>query len=252
MSAGVEFQQAVWRFHPSSKRFELFCEGGGNLFGLTFDADGNLFFSSNGNDLAYHAVQGAYYRKNFGKHGPLHNPYTYGFFEHLPYDQAVAGPRPGGTVYLGDALPERFQAPCSAATSCSIRLHGGGWCELVRRSRRNTAASCLTAGTPGSAHPTCARGPTVPLCSATSTTSAPLTRTPRPNWDRSNGRIYRVAPPGTASVRGLDLGRKTSRELVELLRHPNGWYAEQARAQLAARRDRSTWPALNCTGPPDR
>ena len=91
---GVEFQQAVWRFHPLSKRFELFCEGGGNLFGLTFDAEGNLFFSSNGTDLAYHAVQGAYYRKNFGKHGPLHNPHAYGFFEHLPYDQPVAGPRP--------------------------------------------------------------------------------------------------------------------------------------------------------------
>src|SRR3982750_969246 len=107
--AGLEFQQAVWRFHPLSRRFELFSEGGGNLFGLTFDADGNLFFSSNGSDLAYHAVQGAYYRKNFGKHGPLHNPHAYGFFEHLPYDQAVARPRPGGTVYLGDTLPGRFR-----------------------------------------------------------------------------------------------------------------------------------------------
>src|SRR3954462_6243171 len=45
---GVEFQQAVWRFHPREKTFELFCKGGGNLFGLTFDAAGNLFFSSNG------------------------------------------------------------------------------------------------------------------------------------------------------------------------------------------------------------
>ena len=68
-------------------------EGGGNLFGLTFDADGNLFFSSNGTDLGYHAVQGGYYRKNFGKHGPLHNPYTYGYFEHLPWDKSPAGPR---------------------------------------------------------------------------------------------------------------------------------------------------------------
>ena len=67
---------------------------------------------------------------------------------------------------------------------------------------------------------------------------------PEASWDRSNGRIYRVAAPGAASVRGLDLGRKTGRELVELLRHPNGWYVEQARALLAARRDRSAWPLL--------
>ena len=126
---GVEFQQAVWRFHPLSRRFELFCEGGGNLFGLTFDADGNLFFSSNGNDLAYHAVQGAYYRKNFGKHGPLHNPYAYGFFEHLPYDQAVAGPRPGGTVYLGDTLPDRFRG---ALLCCDFLQHSASWWRMAR------------------------------------------------------------------------------------------------------------------------
>ena len=126
---GVEFQQAVWRFHPLSRRFELFCEGGGNLFGLTFDADGNLFFSSNGNDLAYHAVQGAYYRKNFGKHGPLHNPHTYGFFEHLPYDQAVAGPRPGGTVYLGDTLPERFRG---TLLCCDFLQHSASWWRMAR------------------------------------------------------------------------------------------------------------------------
>ena len=140
--------------------------------------------------------------------------------------------------------PTASAAPCSAATSCSIRHRGGGWRELARRSRRTTAAGCLTAGTPGSAPPTCARGPTAPsiLCDFHDQRTAHPD--PEANWDRSNGRIYRVAPPGTAPVRGLDLGRKTSRELVELLRHPNGWYAEQARVQLAARRDRSTWPAL--------
>ena len=126
---GVAFQQAVWRFHPRSRRFELFCEGGGNLFGLTFDADGNLFFSSNGNDLAYHAVQGAYYRKNFGKHGPLHNPYAYGFFEHLPYDQAIAGPRPGGTVYLGDTLPDRFRG---TFLCCDFLQHSASWWRMVQ------------------------------------------------------------------------------------------------------------------------
>ena len=31
---GIEFQQGCWRYHPPTDRFELFCEGGGNLFGL--------------------------------------------------------------------------------------------------------------------------------------------------------------------------------------------------------------------------
>ena len=31
-----------------------------------------------------HVIQGAYYVKNFSKHGPLHNPYAYGYYEHVP------------------------------------------------------------------------------------------------------------------------------------------------------------------------
>src|SRR5262249_7974875 len=134
---GLEFQQAVWRFHPLSRRFELFCEGGGNLFGLTFDGDGNLFFSSNGIDLAYHGIQGAYYRKNFGKHGPLHNPHAYGFFEHLTCDQPVAGPRPGGTVYLGDALPARFHG---TLLCCDFLQHSASSWRLIRRGSTFKAA----------------------------------------------------------------------------------------------------------------
>jgi hypothetical protein len=39
----IEFQQGVWRYHPLSRRFELFCEGGGNSWGLDFDRNGHLF-----------------------------------------------------------------------------------------------------------------------------------------------------------------------------------------------------------------
>lgn len=241
----VEFQQAVWRFHPLSKRFELFCEGGGNLFGLTFDADGNLFFSSNGIDLAYHAVQGAYYRKNFGKHGPLHNPYAYGFFEHLPYDHEVAGPRPGGTVYLGDALPKPFRG---ALLCCEFLQHSAGWWRLERRgstfaaqyggrlldSRDSWFCACdLCQGPDGAVY----------LCDFHDQRTAHPD--PDARWDRTNGRVYRVAPAGTSPVRGIDLGRKSIAELIELLRHPNGWFAEQARVQLAARRDPAARPALS-------
>ena len=34
---GIEFQQGVWRYHPLTHKFELFCEGGGNSWGLDFD-----------------------------------------------------------------------------------------------------------------------------------------------------------------------------------------------------------------------
>ena len=31
---GIGFQQGVWRFHPITKKFELFAEGGGNTWGI--------------------------------------------------------------------------------------------------------------------------------------------------------------------------------------------------------------------------
>ena len=61
---GIEFQQGVWRYHPVTKQFELFCEGGGNSWGLDFDAHGHLLYSTNyGGHVLLHGVQGAYSRQ---------------------------------------------------------------------------------------------------------------------------------------------------------------------------------------------
>ena len=98
---GIEFQQGVWRYHPVSKRFELFCEGGGNMWGLDFDRQGQLFASTNvGGFVMLHGVQGGYYWKSFGKHGPLHNPYTFGYFDHVRHDRRERRARVGGRAVL--------------------------------------------------------------------------------------------------------------------------------------------------------
>ncbi|HEV3120934.1 MAG TPA: PVC-type heme-binding CxxCH protein, partial [Isosphaeraceae bacterium] len=57
---GIVFQQGVWRYHPLSRQFELFSEGGGNMWGLDFDRHGNLFACTNvGGYVMLHALQGA-------------------------------------------------------------------------------------------------------------------------------------------------------------------------------------------------
>src|SRR5437660_1106367 len=90
---GIEFQQGVWRYHPITRRFELFCEGGGNSWGLDFDRHGNLLYSTNhGGFVMLHGVQGGYYWKAFGKHGALHNPYAFGYIDHVPHQSSRARP----------------------------------------------------------------------------------------------------------------------------------------------------------------
>lgn len=99
---------AIWRYHPPTKRYEIFAEGGGNAFCVTFDAEGRLYSGHNGNDTrGFHYWQGAYYRKDEFKHGVVSNPYAYGF---LGYMQHPPTPRFSHalTRYSDIELPTRF------------------------------------------------------------------------------------------------------------------------------------------------
>ncbi len=66
----------IWRYHPPSRRYEVFAEGGGNAFGIELDAQGRLYSGHNGgNTRGFYYVQGGYYQKGTGgKYGPLSNP----------------------------------------------------------------------------------------------------------------------------------------------------------------------------------
>ena len=63
---------------------------------------------------------------------------------------------------------------------------------------------------------------------------------PRDNWDRATGRVYRVrAKQRGARPAALDLGKRTSLELVALLASRNRWYRETALRVLGDRKDAS-------------
>ena len=73
---GVKFLgQAIWRYHPETRAFEIFAEGGGNTYSLDFDREGRIFSGTNGSPRGLHYPQGGAFVKNWGKHGPLMNPY---------------------------------------------------------------------------------------------------------------------------------------------------------------------------------
>ena len=60
---------------------------------------------------------------------------------------------------------------------------------------------------------------------------------PDADWDRSNGRIYKIEWKAGKSRPALDLTRLSSMELVKLLAQANDWYVRRARRILADRRD---------------
>jgi putative membrane-bound dehydrogenase-like protein len=69
--------QHIWRYHPKTKVFENYAEGGGNTFSCEFDAQGRVFSGTNGGLRGMHYDQGMSGVKSFGKHGPPDNPYGF-------------------------------------------------------------------------------------------------------------------------------------------------------------------------------
>lgn len=102
--------QAIWRYHPVDKRFEIFAEGGGNTFCIEFDKQGRLFSGHNGgNTRGFHYVQGGYYQKSWGKHGELTNPYAFGFFPQMKHDGMNERFSHCFIIYEGGALGEKYE-----------------------------------------------------------------------------------------------------------------------------------------------
>ena len=101
--------QHIWRYHPETRRYEIFAEGGGNAFGVEIDSKGRVYSGYNGGDTrGFHYVQGGYYRKGFEKHGNLSNPYTFGYFPPMKHHQVKRFTHTF-TIYEGNALPRQYQ-----------------------------------------------------------------------------------------------------------------------------------------------
>jgi len=249
---GIGFQQGIWRYHPLTKEFELFAEGGGNTWGIDFDQYGNLFAAGNTVEPLVHHVQGAYYVKGFGKHGPLHNPHTYGYFQPVKHHGYAGDSLTGGFVlYQGGAFPKRFDGQCIAPNT---RHSATRWSTVETRGTTfatRAAGDFITTNDIWFRPVDSTVGPDGALYVAdwydySISHSSPKNRSKWYEPSRFDGRVWRVAPENIETIRpgAIDLNKKSSRELVSLLSHSNAWYARQSRRLLAERRDRSVIPLL--------
>jgi putative membrane-bound dehydrogenase-like protein len=238
---GIEFQQGVWRYHPGSKRFELFCEGGGNMWGLDFDRHGQLFASSNvGPGAMLHGVQGGYYWKAFGKHGPLHNPYAFGYFDHVPHQAAAGGHvTVGGLFYQADVLPPSWRGRYIAGDLLDHSIHAHEVVPAGSTFKAIQVGDVLRANDTWFAPTDLTLGPDGALYVTDWHDRRTAHPDPDADWDRTNGRIFvitaRGAKPKPEPSTRIDLAAQTDRQLVSLLDAPNVWYRRRARRLLTER-----------------
>jgi putative membrane-bound dehydrogenase-like protein len=236
---GISFQQGVWRYHPVTREFELFAEGGGNTWGLDFDRHGQLIVGTNyGGFACLHQVQGGYYWKSFEKHGALHNKYAFGYLDHVPYDDFRGGHVTcGGIIYQGSTYPREYRDTYIAANLLSHAVH---WHRLRAHGatfKAGFGGELLVANDDWFAPVDCALGPDGSVYVADWHDERTAHPDPDAQWDRTNGRIFKIVADGTPKLPAFDLTKLSSDELMVLLTHPNGWQRAEARRLLIERND---------------
>ncbi len=103
---GIEMNAAVARFHPRTKKFELFAEGTSNPWGVDFDAAGNAFVSACVIDHLFHMAPGGSYQRQSGTPA---NPYTYELLPSIVNHQHHMAAYCGICIYQGDQFPAEYQ-----------------------------------------------------------------------------------------------------------------------------------------------
>ncbi len=237
--------QLIWRYQPEQKIYEIFAEGGGNAFGVELDSQGRIFSGHNGgNTRGFHYVQGGYFQKGFSKHGPLSNPYSFGYFPAMKHP-----PVPRFThnfiLYEGGSLPDQYNGrlfgvePLQGRVVMSEVSANGSTYQTqdlghpVTTSDRQFRPVDIKLGPDGAIYVADFYEPQI---SHRQHFSGQI--------DKTNGRIYRLQNKHAPEPKKIDLSSMSSKQLVGLLDHPNRWYRQTALRLLGDRKDTAIIPLL--------
>lgn len=256
---GIEFQQGIWRYHPPTDRFELYAEGGGNMWGLDLDRSGTLIASTNfGPHIALDVLQDAYYWKQFGKHGPLHNPFAYGHFDHMRHENPKGGHvTAGGIFYQADQWPLKYRGKYIGANVLSHWVSAFDLIPDKSTFKTKQTDLILNSHDPWFAPNDLALGVDGNIYVADWHDERMAHPDPDADWDRTNGRIYMIKSiadqrPGMGLID--DISKLGTAELVDGLSSANLAIVCRSRRILKERHDKesisllkSAWDHPNTT-----
>ena len=232
--------QNIWRYHPESRRYEVFAEGGGNAFGVEIDDQGRIFSGHNGgNTRGFHYPQGGYLQKGFEKHGQLSNPYAFGYFPPMAHNDAERFTHTFA-IYGGGAFSGQFDGTLFGIEPLQGRVVMADVQREGSTFRTKDTGFAVSSADRWFKPVDIKHGPDGALYIADwYDFQVNHWRNYQGNMDASNGRVYRLKAKGSRAVRPEDLGKVPSLRLVELLSNPNRWIRQTALRLLADRRDPS-------------
>ncbi len=241
---GVTVNAAVARFHPRTKRFEVFADGTSNPWGVDFDREGNAFVSACVIDHLFHTAAGGLYTRQAGS--PAY-PYAYELLPSIVDHKHLMAAYAGVQVYQGDQYPEAYRGTILMGNIHDNAVHQ----DRLTRHGASFKASFIqdfVRANDGWFRPVSTQvGPDGAVWLMDWYDRYPCYQNANADpegVDRERGRIWRVVytgkEPGRKVVphpQGIDLEKAGTTELVNALAHPNSWQRRVAQRFLSERRD---------------
>src|SRR6266496_1100390 len=240
---GVEVNAAVARYHPRTKKFEVFADGTSNPWGVDFDATGNAFVSACVIDHLFHMAPGGSYQRQGGTPG---NPYAYELLPSIVDHKHHMAAYCGICIYQGDQFPEEYRGHVFMG---NIHQNAINHDRLIPNgsSFKAVAEKDFLTTSDGWFRPISEQaGPDGALWIGDWCDKYPCYQNARADpegVDREHGRIWRVVYVGEEAGKkipprpdvNLDLGKLPGTNLVALLDHPNVWQRRTAQRLLMER-----------------
>ncbi|NOS69202.1 MAG: c-type cytochrome [Verrucomicrobia bacterium] len=237
---GVEVTAAVARYHPRTKKFEVFAEGTSNPWGVDFDAAGNAFVSACVIDHLFHIAPGGSYQRQAG---PPSNPYAYEVLPSIVEHQHHMAAYCGICIYQGNQFPAEYQGRVFMG---NIHQNAINHDRLIPNgsSFKAVAEKDFLTTSDGWFRPISEQvGPDGALWIGDWCDKYPCYQNARADpegVDREHGRIWRVVYVGKEAGKkipsrpdvNMDLGKLAGTNLVALLDHQNSWQRRTAQRLL--------------------
>jgi putative membrane-bound dehydrogenase-like protein len=229
-----DFTCALFRIHPRTRAFELFCQGTSNPWGVAFDREGSAFISACVIDHLWHLTESAYYQRQGGPYPP-----------HTWWADSIVRHQHQMAAYCGIEYFDSAAYPAAYREKLYMgNIHGG--CINVDRVER-AGATYRGFGEPD-------------FLTANDVWFMPVAQKVGPDgclyildWydryhcyqdaqadpqgiDRGHGRLYRVVYDRRPEVRYPDISKLTNAELVTALGDDNIFVRQRAQLELAERR----------------
>ncbi len=226
----VKINAGVWRFHPQTRKFERYAEGGSNQWGIDWNDHGQSFFAACVIPHIWQCIQGARYTRQAGSHD---NPHSYEDIKTIGNFEYEKRAYAGALFYLGGAWPAEWRDTFFFHDIHMNKLRNE---RMVRdgsgsRAERNTDFLVANDGWYRGLSPQL--GPDGSVFINDWYDKVPCYQQ-KEFVDRGNGRLYKVVYGDVKPV-AVDLQKASDAELIEMQLNVNEWFVRHARRVLQER-----------------